>query len=206
MKKKKANRQKAAAAANQPAGTAPSKKLSLPEQKNYRELIIILALTFIAYIPALQAGTVNWDDPDYVNKNFLTSGISNLLTTPLQGNYHPLTMLSLAFNYMISGEDPWSYHLLNLLLHLANTWLVFRLVMLLSNRKLVIASVTALLFGIHPMHVESVAWISERKDVLYGLFFIAGLISYTRFVDTNNRRQYLLTLLFLACCGLLSPV
>ena len=205
MKKKKANRQKAVATVNQPAGTATAKKHPLPEQKNYRELIIILALTFIAYIPALQAGIVNWDDPDYVNKNFLTSGIANLLTTPLQGNYHPLTMLSLAFNYMISGEEPWSYHLLNLLLHLANTYLVFRLVMQLSNRKLVIASVTALLFGIHPMHVESVAWISERKDVLYGLFFIAGLISYTRFVDTNSRKQYLLTLLFLALAILSKP-
>ena len=81
MKKKKANRQKAVAAVNQPAGTATAKKHPLPEQKNYRELIIILALTFIAYIPALQAGIVNWDDPDYVNKNFLTSGIANLQAT-----------------------------------------------------------------------------------------------------------------------------
>ena len=159
----------------------------------------ILILTFLAYIPALSAGFVNWDDGDYAYNNIFIRSLSNIkeiLTTPVQGNYHPLTMLSLAINYAISGDNAWSYHLFNLIFHLVNCFLVFRLAMHLSRGNLVIAFTTSVLFGIHPMHVESVAWVSERKDVLYSLFFLAGLISFTKFVDTNARKQYLLTLLF----------
>ena len=192
MKKKKAGRQKAATETHKPVKPVP-----VPVKSYTRELLVIAILTILAYIPALRAGIVTWDDPDYVNAAFFRSGFSNFFTTPIQGNYHPLTMISLAINYSISGMDAWSYHLLNLLLHLFNCWLVFRFVMLLSNRNLVIAFTTALLFGIHPMHVESVAWISERKDVLYAVFFISGLISYTKYVDSGNRKQYLLAILFL---------
>jgi protein O-mannosyl-transferase len=170
----------------------------------------ILLVTFLAYIPVLKAGFVNWDDGDYVfdNNNLLVKVFSNLkllLSTPVQGNYHPLTMLSLAINYQISGLAAWSYHLFNLAFHLINCFLVFRLVMLLSNRNMVIAFTAAVLFGIHPMHVESVAWVSERKDVLYGLFFLAGLISYTKYTDTGVRKQYLLTILFLVLSLLSKP-
>jgi tetratricopeptide (TPR) repeat protein len=114
-------------------------------------------------------------------------------------------MLSLAFNYAISGANAWSYHLLNLLLHLINCFLVFRLTLLLSNKNVIIAFTTAALFGIHPVHVESVAWISERKDVLYGLFFLAGLISYTKYADTGSKKQYLLTILFLVLSLISKP-
>jgi protein O-mannosyl-transferase len=114
-------------------------------------------------------------------------------------------MISLALNYAISGDNAWSYHVLNLLLHLINCFLVFRLTYLLSTKNLIIAFTTAILFGIHPMHVESVAWISERKDVLYGLFFLAGLISYTKYVDTSSRKQYFFALLFLIFSLLSKP-
>src|SRR5687768_17102781 len=164
-------------------------------------LFIVLVITFIAYIPSLRAGFVNWDDPDYVANNPMIKDFSNLemiFTKPIQGNYHPLTALSLAINYSISGLDAWSYHLFNLLFHLFNCFLVFRLCMILSRKNLIIAFTTSLLFGIHPMHVESVAWVSERKDVLYGLFFLAGLISYTKYVDSASKKQYGLTILFMA--------
>ena len=167
---------------------------------NYIALLVILIATFIAYIPSLKAGFVNWDDPDYVSGNPLIKDISNLkmiFTRPIQGNYHPLTILSLAINYSISGLDAWSYHLFNLFFHLFNCYLVFRLGMLLSRNNLIIAFTTSLLFGIHPMHVESVAWISERKDVLYALFFLAGLISYIKYVDSNSRKQYGLAIVFM---------
>src|SRR6202008_5041151 len=68
-----------------------------------------------------------------------------------------------------------------------------------------ISFTTAILFGIHPVHVESVAWVSERKDVLYGLFFTAALITYTRYVDTKSRKQYLLTLLLFVLSLLSKP-
>lgn len=171
-------------------------------------LPFILILTFAAYIPALSAGYVNWDDGAYVNKNILIRDFSNfseLITKPVQGNYHPLTMISLAFNYMMSGMDAWSYHLFNIVFHLINTLLAFRLAMLLSHRNLVIGFTTAILFGIHPLHVESVAWISERKDVLYTIFFFAGLISYTKFIDTGSRKQFTLAILFLVFSLLSKP-
>jgi tetratricopeptide (TPR) repeat protein len=113
-------------------------------------------------------------------------------------------MFSLAINYAISGEQAWSYHLLNLLLHLANCFLVYRFVFLLS-RNAIVSFITALLFGVHPMHVESVAWVSERKDVLYCLFFLAGHISYTRYIDEGSKKQYWLTLLFLVLSLLSKP-
>ena len=176
--------------------------------KIYSPLFIILGLTFIAYIPTLSAGFVNWDDPDYVSGNLMIKNITDLqriLSRPVQGNYHPLTMLSLSINYLISGLDAWSYHLFNLSLHLVNCYLVYRLTMLLSKNNLIIAATTALLFGIHPMHVESVAWVSERKDVLYGLFFLAALISYTRYIDTGSKKQYGLTMLFFVLSLLSKP-
>jgi Flp pilus assembly protein TadD len=188
----------------------PSKKKvvkQIPVKKNYTELLIILIVTFVVYIPTLKAGFVNWDDPDYVNDGIFRggfSGLKTLIVTPIQGNYHPLTMLSLALNYSISGMNPWSYHLVNLLLHLVNCVLVFRFALLLSKNT-VIAFVTAIFFGIHPMHVESVAWTSERKDVLYSLFFLAGLISYTKYVDSEKRNQYILTIAFLILSLLSKP-
>src|SRR6187455_1168651 len=161
---------------------------------------LILIITFIIYIPALSAGFVNWDDPDYVGGNsYLIRDLSRLpelFTTPVQGNHHPLTMFSLALNFAISGDDGWSYHLFNLIFHLVNCYLVYRLAFLLTKNNSLVALVTSLLFAIHPLHVESVAWISERKDVLYALFFIAGHITYTKYIDTSSKKQYWLTLLF----------
>src|SRR6267154_2594696 len=89
-------------------------------------------------------------------------------------------------NYYLSGPRPFSYHWLNLLLHVANTALVFLLVWRLSGRRLWTTVVTALFFGIHPMHVESVAWISERKDVLYALFYLLALLAYLRYLATRR--------------------
>lgn len=205
MKKKKKKEHRSQ---DSPAKKQPVKISSPTGRSSYTGLFIVLLVTFIAYLPALKAGFVNWDDPDYTNTQTLKNILSDfnlLLTKPIQGNYHPLTMLSLAVNYAISGMDAWSYHLFNLLFHLFNCFLVYRLAMLLSNKNAVIAFTTALLFGIHPMHVESVAWVAERKDVLYSLFFISGLISYLKFVDTGSKKQYWLTALFLVLSLLSKP-
>src|SRR5688572_114472 len=170
---------------------------------------LILILTFIVYIPALSAGFVNWDDPDYVGENnYLIRDLSRLpelLTTPVQGNHHPITMFSLALNFAISQDDAWSYHLFNIIFHLINCFLVYRFALLLSRNNSLVAFVTSLLFAIHPLHVESVAWVSERKDVLFALFFIAGHISYTKYLDSNSKKQYWLTLLFVILSLLSKP-
>ena len=168
---------------------------------------VILAVTFVAFIPVLGAGFINWDDGPYVlwNTAFKNADFKAILATPIQGNFHPLTMLSLYINYLVSGENAWSYHLLNLLIHLINCLLVLRLAMSLSKDNTIISFTTAILFGIHPVHVESVAWVSERKDVLYGMFFIAALITYTGYVDTKSRKQYLFTFLLFVLSLLSKP-
>ncbi|HEY7728093.1 MAG TPA: tetratricopeptide repeat protein [Candidatus Eisenbacteria bacterium] len=149
----------------------------------------ILALTFVVYIPSIGNDFTNWDDQIYVTENPLLArpGASTVLTTPVSGNYHPLTIWSLALNYRLSGLHPASYHWLSLLLHLGNTALVLLFVLALSKGRLWTSVACSLFFGIHPMHVESVAWIAERKDVLYTFFYLLGLIAYLRFVDRRQK-------------------
>lgn len=166
-------------------------------------LAIVLLVSLLLMSPSLFNDWVNWDDDHYVLNNPLVQSLSMdqigelFSTLQVQGNYHPLTLLSLAVDYQISGTDPFMFHLTNLLFHLLNTGLVLGLIYLLTGR-IYIAVLTALLFGIHPMHVESVAWISERKDVLYTFFFLGGLISYVNYLQKEKRKYGWLTLCMLA--------
>ena len=171
-------------------------------------IVIALLLTLIAYIPAFSANFVNWDDPDYVINNLMIRSFSDFgkfFTTTVQGNYHPLTMISLAINYAISGNNAFSYHAFNVLFHLANVFLVYKLISRLSFNNVFIAFTVAILFGVHPMHVESVAWVSERKDVLYSMFFLLGLISYLKYLDQNSRKHFIYTLIWFALSILSKP-
>ncbi len=187
------NVDKAKMDSNLPVGNAAS------DQSKWFYLGGILLLTVIAYWPVFKAEFVNWDDPDYVANNLTIRSLSNIkaiFTTPIQGNFHPLSMLSLAFNYAISGMEPGSYHVLNLLFHLINIVLVFYFVNKLTEQKFWIATVTALLFALHPLHVESVAWVAERKDVLYTTFFIAGLIAYLNYLKSKKISKLIPVLFF----------
>ena len=173
------------------------------EKRKWPLLIAILLLTFGVMSPTLHNGFTNWDDGLYVLNNPVITNLSfdnlkTMFTEKVVDNYFPFTMLSLAFNYSLSAFHPHTYHFLNLLLHLLNTFLVFWLAYRLSNKSTLIGGVTAVLFGIHPMHVESVAWIAERKDVLYGAFFLGGLLTYWRYLDGLKWKWLELTgLLFL---------
>lgn len=169
---------------------------------------IALLLTLWAYIPSFSAHFVNWDDDEYVVQNTMIRSFGNwkdLLLTDMQGNYHPLTMFSLAVNYAISGEKAWSYHTFNILLHLLNVLLVFVFIQKITGGKYWIAFITAVLFGIHPMHVESVAWITERKDVLYACFFLLGLSTYWEYLQTKSLTYFSLTFLCLLLSLLSKP-
>jgi tetratricopeptide (TPR) repeat protein len=153
-----------------------------------------LVVTFVAFSPALQNDFVNWDDDAYVVnssviKDLSPENIRDFFTEYHHGLYQPLTLLSLALDYAAGGLDPFVYHLVNVLLHLINTGLVFALVYLLAH-QLPVALLAAALFGVHPLHVESVAWVTERKDVLYGAFFLASLIAYVRYVRQGQARHY----------------
>jgi len=170
--------------APKPAGA----KRRLPGSVGLLGLLGILAVTFAAYLPSLRNGFINWDDNFYVTANPVMAHptLHGLLTQNLGGNFHPLTMASLALNYMISGMDAASYHWVNLILHLANTALVFFFVRKLSGGRVWASLASALFFGIHPTHVESVAWISERKDVLYAFFYLIALLTYLRYLEKER--------------------
>ena len=162
----------------------------------------IAAITFAAFAGAFHHSFVSLDDATCVTNNplVLEQRYGALLTTIVNNSYHPITMLSLAANASkpLSAEP---FLVTNVVLHTLDTLLVFWLAFLLSRRRIIVALVTAVLFGIHPMRVESVAWVSSRKDVLYVFFFVAGLIAYWRYLEKSRWPWLLATFaLFLLSC------
>lgn len=173
-------------------------------------MALLLGLcTMLTYLPALNLGFVNWDDNLYVYDNphilSLTGGFFKWAFTNLEagGNWHPLTWLSLGLDRLLWGTGPMGFHATNVLLHGLNTMLVVILTALLiayrknavfgvgersliSDRGMMAAATTGILFGFHPIHVESVAWISERRDVLYAFFFLSGILAYLQYVRSRS--------------------
>lgn len=175
--------------------------ISLPAWITPQLLMALTAvLSLIAFYPALQNGFV-WDDTPYVTENpYLRKFTPEMFKTYWMGNYHPLTMLSLFLDFMIAESEPLIYHIHNLLLHLGATIIIGILLSRYSGNA-VTGWLGALLYGVHPVHVESVAWISERKDLLYGIYYFGALLAWDKFRTTGNRKFQLLTLgLFLLSC------
>jgi Flp pilus assembly protein TadD len=176
---------------------------------------LIALLTIFVYLPALQNNFVNWDDDGYVYKNHHIQSIDFelfkwMFTTFRTSNWHPLTWLSHAIDYAIWGLNPMGYHLTSIIFHGLNTFLVVLLIIRLinydrdkasitvenknfsNNTPLIAGAVTGLLFGIHPIHVESVVWISERKDVLYAFFYLLSILSYLKYTSSPLKKQKIL--------------
>lgn len=172
----------------------------------------LVLLTLLTYRQVTTYGFVNFDDGLYVSGNrhvqqgltwqgFLWAWQANVAS-----NWHPLTLFSHMLDCELFGMNAHGHHLTSLLLHLANVWLLFEILrrMTRGHAGAVGASAfVAALFGVHPMHVESVAWIAERKDVLSGFFFLLTLGAWHRWVQEAARSRYLLALVLFAC-GLLS--
>lgn len=181
------------------------------KNKNHYSLIligiIVALITFSVYIPSLQNGFVTWDDNDYIynNSQIRSIGIDFIkwsFTSPKVGHWLPLTWFSFAMDYAVWGLNPLGYHLTNILIHSLNTFLVFILVIRLFQvryhesegtykKAFVTGIVTSLLFGIHPLHVESVAWATERKDVLSLFFFLTCILSYIKYCATQGVKKLL---------------
>jgi protein O-mannosyl-transferase len=172
----------------------PEPTLDMPPvwwQKPWFWALILAAVTFLTYLPSLSNGFTNWDDSEYIYKNphlaLTAENLPYILTGTVAGNKHPLTMLSLAIDHEFGGKtNAFPYHLTSLLWHLLNSVLVLFFTWKLSGRRLWVAVITAGAFALHPMHVESVAWSSARKDVLYTAFFMLGLLSYLRYLDRQQ--------------------
>ena len=156
---------------------------------NYGILSAILLVTFFLYLPSLQHSFLAWDDNMYIRDNPLVHSVNlkEIFSQYVAGNYHPFTVLALAIEYRFFGLDPAGYHAVNLFLHLVNVVLVFRTVMQWSN-KADVSLVAALLFAIHPMHVESVAWAAAQKDLLYTFFFLSSYLLYLRFTRIGKTK------------------
>lgn len=169
--------------------------------------ILVMIITAICLWPMLKNEFTNWDDEYYIVNNELLRGPDwrGIFSKQVLGNYHPLTILSYAFNYAISGLDPFSYLLVNYLFHIANTALVFYFIWNISGKNKFIAVFVALVFGVHPMHVESVAWVAERKDVLYTFFFLLSLIQYWKHLVTGKRSHFWICFLFFVLSLLSKP-
>jgi len=172
--------------------------------------LILLLFVFALYSPAFQNGFVNWDDGSALvdNPEVRTLSVENIhaIFSSTRGSlYKPLVTLSYALEYQAVGLKPFLYHLTNVLLHVVNTWLVFLLFRALGFGAASVV-VTVLLFGIHPMQAETVAWISQRKNLLFALFYLTGLRSYVAYLDDGRKRWYFLTFLFFICSGLSKAV
>ena len=169
----------------------------------------IIVLTIISYLPVFSNALIdNWDDGVYITKNDFVKSIDIPFIFSFKafygGNYHPFVLLTNAVEYHFFKYNPIVYHLNNLIFHLVNIVLVFKLIQTISKKNEV-AVITALFFGIHPMHVESVAWAAERKDVMYTFFYLLALMSYIKYIKASEKpwKFYVLSLL-LALCSLFS--
>jgi tetratricopeptide (TPR) repeat protein len=155
---------------------------------------LLCALTLASFWPVVDNDFINFDDPEYVTENsHVVSGLTweNVtwaFTTRYAGNWHPLTWLSHMVDAQLFGLKPAGHHAVNLLFHTFNTMLLF-LVLQTMTRATWRSALVAALFALHPLHVESVAWISERKDVLSTLFFMLTLWSYARYANGGQKSE-----------------
>ena len=179
--------------------------------KNFRYYLAgsVALATLLVYLPALLNAFVDWDDDVYIFANpYLKAPAFDFVkwafSTIRAGSWHPLTWISYSLDYAVWGLNPLGYHLTNIILHAVNTFVVVLLAVklldafkersitneqspFLNERAILIAAGTAgLLFGLHPVHVESVAWIGERKDLLCALFFLLSIVMYTKYVSSRR--------------------
>ena len=188
-----------------------------------RLIALLLALaTLLVYLPVTRCRFVNFDDDEYITRNPVVqqgltgAGVAWAFTTRHASNWHPLTWLSHMTDCELFGLNAGAHHSVNALCHAANAALLFVLLFRLTRRcgaaaarpadRLWPCAFIAALFAWHPLHVESVAWVAERKDVLSTLLALLALLSYTKFAQENNRRSFWFALLFFALGLLAKPM
>lgn len=174
--------------------------------------LLVAVATIAAFLPALRAGFVSWDD----DKNFLANpdyrglGAAQLRwmwSTTLLGHYVPLSWMTLGLDYVIWGMNPLGYHLTSLLIHAANAVLLYFIALRVlsataggrDSTTMYSAAFAALLFAIHPLRVESVVWVTERRDVLSGFFYFATVLCYLRWAGGGARANYVASLALFVC-------
>jgi tetratricopeptide (TPR) repeat protein len=199
-----------------PAAPGPP-RVMLGARADWGGTVGVAIVAALVFLPALQNEFVSWDDDTNFlsNPNYRGLGIAQLtwMVTTLHGHYIPLTWLTLGLDYALWGMSPRGYHLTSVLLHAIAAGLVYRLAYrLLGSVEQVgdpptrsglglASSLTALLFAIHPLRVESVAWVTERRDVLCGVFYLLALLAYLRYIDTPESERPRRRRWYWASCG-----
>jgi tetratricopeptide (TPR) repeat protein len=185
------------------------------QKRSKLKVILISAalalLTSAAYEQVRNCGFVNYDDDKYVYENqhvkdgLTVDDIKWAFTATYASNWHPLTWLSHMLDCQLFGVKPGWHHLTNVLFHIANTLLLF-IVLNRMTKALWRSALVAAAFALHPLHVESVAWIAERKDVLSGFFWMLTMWAYVRYTEQPGIKRYLLVLLFFALGLMAKPM
>jgi len=175
-------------------------------------MALLLALvTLMLYLPVGWHDFTVYDDGDYVSQNKVVragvtwNGIKWAFDAWHSSNWHPLTWLSHMLDCQVFGLNAGAHHLVNVALHVANTLLLFLLLLRLT-KALWPAGIVAALFAWHPLHVESVAWIAERKDVLSTFFGLLAMLAYVRYVQEKNRKSFWAAILLFACSLMSKPM
>lgn len=184
----------------------PESRTDVPPPRRAAAIVVAVALvllTLAAYTPVWRFEFISIDDPQYVAANpniahgLTWDSLAWAFTTRTEANWHPLTWISHALDVSLFGLAAGGHHLTNLLLHVASTLLLF-LVMRRMTGALWKSAFVAGVFGLHPLHVESVAWVAERKDVLSAFFFMLTVGAYVRYTEKPATGRYLLVAICLA--------
>jgi hypothetical protein len=162
--------------------------------------LVIFILTFLCFFNTLGHKFTTWDDDKYIVENPLIKEFSfhNLwliVSKPYYCNYSPIHILSYFIEFRIFGEKPMGFHFFSVLLHCINCLLVFRFLGFLVKNNL-LAFFATLIFGLHPLRSEPVAWASSQKDLLFTLFYLLGLIQYLLYLQYQKLKYYVFTSLF----------
>jgi uncharacterized membrane protein YqjE len=171
-------------------------------------LTLLIAITFF---PVTTYDYIGYDDSIYISDNpYVQTGFNKqsvywALTSTHTSNWHPLTWLSYMLDNSLFGNHPGVYHWMNLNYHIINALLVF-LFLTHTTGQILKSFIVAALFGIHPLHVESVAWISERKDVLSTCMILLSLYAYVRYVQQGRQKNYFLVFLFFLLSLMAKPM
>jgi protein O-mannosyl-transferase len=174
----------------------PPALFSSPEKRNVIVCLLLVAATLALYNPVNRHPFVNYDDDRYVTQNpHVHNGLTGdtiawAFSATEQGNWHPLTWMSHALDYQLFHQNPAGHHFTSVLIHAGNAVLLF-LFLMYATRRLGPSLFVAALFALHPINVESVAWVAERKNVLCTFFFFATLIAYCWYARKPDWRRYL---------------
>jgi tetratricopeptide (TPR) repeat protein len=169
-------------------------------------VLVLTALVVLAYFKLFSANFISWDDGEVVlnNKDVHDFNVKAFFTNYYVGNYAPIAMIGFAIDWLIFKGNAAGHHAMSLLFHVINGVLVYYLCSLILKDKLK-ALLCAIIFCFHPLQVETVAWVSAKNNLVYSVFFLLGLIQYSKFLLEGNKKQYVYALLFFILSVLSKP-